>query len=199
MEPFFSRTKIICTMGPACANRKTLMELAKIGLDVCRINCSHANHEIHQQTIDLIRTINDEEGLNLPILLDLQGPKIRIGKLDEPFPIQPGDLIQLSTSVKQRTGHILPMEYETFAQDVNPGDIILVDDGKIELKVVETNRKDTVTLEVIVGEQILSRKGVNLPNVHVSLPSLSEKDLEDLEFGIRNNVEWIALSFVRKA
>lgn len=197
--PMYSKTKMVATMGPACNKREILLEMIKLGVDVCRLNMSHGDHEFHQQMINLINEINRNENLNVSILLDLQGPKIRIGTLKEPFPIKPGDIIKLCTSIQEPNleEKILPMVCERFAQDVKPEDIVLVDDGKVELRVIETDYKDTVTLKVISGLEIGSKKGVNLPWVQLDIPALSEKDLKDLHFGIKNKVEWIALSFVR--
>jgi len=199
LEHTYNRTKIVATMGPACATRELLLELIKSGVDVCRLNMSHGKHANHQWFIDNVRSINQEFGLHVTLLLDLQGPKIRIGNLQQPYPIQLGDIFMLSTAIEEQQGNCLPMEYETFASDVKEGDKVLVEDGKIELRVVHTNNTDTVTLKVIGGERIGARKGVNLPGVAISMPSLTPKDLEDLEFGLKNDVDWIALSFVRSA
>ncbi|MBX3101124.1 MAG: pyruvate kinase [Bacteroidetes bacterium] len=199
INPVWNRTKIVATMGPACADYPVLLDMVKSGLDICRLNASHGDHATHQHFIDHVRRINVVHDLNVGILLDLQGPKIRVGKLDKPHPVQAGDIIQLSTTITRQQGNMLPMEYETLAQDVKVGDLILVDDGKVQLEVTETNEKDTVTLKVLVGHEIGSRKGVNLPFSNVSLPSLTEKDIADVELAVANQLEWVALSFVRKA
>lgn len=195
----WKRTKIVATLGPASTSREVLLEMVQNGLDVCRLNASHGTHANHQQMIDLIREINREFGTQLSILLDLQGPKIRIGELKEPFPIAPGDIVELCNSIKERDGNRLPMELDTLAQDVKPGDVVLVEDGKIELRALTTNGKDSVRLVVVNGTEIGSRKGVNLPQSSVSLPSITDKDMRDLMLGIRNAVDWVALSFVRSA
>lgn len=197
--PVWNKTKIVATMGPAVKDYDTLLSLIQHGVDICRLNASHGDHAAHQHFIDLIRRINVVHDLNVGILLDLQGPKIRVGKLDEPYPVQKDDIIHLSTAKNKREGNILPMEYETLIQDVKVGDLLLIDDGKLQMEVVENNHKDTVTLKTIIGGEIGSRKGVNLPFSNVSLPSLSEKDLEDLELAVYNQLEWVALSFVRRA
>ncbi len=199
MDTTFNRTKIVTTLGPASASREVLTDMIRAGVDVCRLNASHGAHADHQELIDLIRSINEAENVQVSILLDLQGPKIRVGKLDQPFPVQAGQRFKFSTSAAKQEGDVLPIDYETFAKDVKPGETVLVEDGKVQLRVVATNEIDIAELEVVVGNQIGSRKGVNVPDTHVSLPSLTEKDLEDLEFGIRNHVDWIALSFVRRA
>lgn len=193
------RTKIVATLGPASRDHAKLVELMQAGLDVCRLNASHGSHEEHQRMIDTIRAVNEEYNNRMSILFDLQGPKIRIGQMDEPYPISPGDVIELCTAIKQREGNRLPMELDTLAQDVKPNDQVLVEDGKVELRALTTNGKDTVSLLVVNGDEIGSRKGVNLPNSNISLPSMTDKDERDLEFAIKNEADWIALSFVRKA
>lgn len=200
MDPMpFNRTKIVATLGPASSSKDVLTQLFKAGIDVARINASHGSHEVHRRTIELVREINAELDSHVSILFDLQGPKIRIGTLPQPVPIQPGQRIELSTAIKELDGNRIPMVYETFAQDVKAGDTVLVEDGKVQLRVLETDRVANVLLEVINGTNIGSRKGVNLPGVAVSLPSLTDKDKEDVAFGLEMNVDWFALSFVRRA
>ena len=143
-----NRTKMICTMGPASTQPEILLEMIKAGVDVCRLNFSHGSHEDHQATLDLIRDINFRYQTNIGILVDLQGPKIRVGKLDSPFPINKGDEVYLSTAIKEQEGNKLPMVYETIAQDVKFDDMVLIDDGKVELRVLETNGTDTVKLKL---------------------------------------------------
>jgi len=171
--------------------------MIEAGMDVARLNASHGSQDQLLEVIKVITGINQEFNTKIPILFDLQGPKIRVGKLAQPYKVSPGVEVVLSTAVKVLEGNILPMEYETFAQDVNPGDMVLVDDGKVELKVLSTNKIDTVKLVVIQGEYIGSKKGVNLPYVKISMPCLTPKDLSDAAFAIAQKVEWIALSFVR--
>ncbi len=195
----FRRTKMVCTMGPATSQPAVLEEMIREGLDICRLNFSHGTHEEHQETLNLIRDINFRLQTNVGVLVDLQGPKIRIGKMEKPFPIQAGDEVFLSTHHKEQNGNILPMVYETFARDVNPGDMVLVDDGKVDLRVIETDKNHLVKLKVVTGSAIGSKKGVNLPFTKISLPSITPKDWLDVEFAIKNQVEWIALSFVRTA
>lgn len=176
-----------------------LRKMIWAGMDVARLNFSHGTHEEHAQVIARIRKLSDELATPVTILQDLQGPKIRIGKLEEPYEVKPGDRIFLSTSIDARHGNVLPMQYETFAKDVKAGDLILADDGKVALTVIDSNGSDTVELEVTHGDAIGSKKGVNLPYTTISMPSLSEKDARDLEFGIKQNIDWVALSFVRTA
>lgn len=190
---------MVCTMGPASIRPEVLEAMVAEGLDICRLNFSHGTHEEHQSTLNLIRDINFRMQTNVGILVDLQGPKIRVGKLDKPYPIQPGDELWLSTRHKELEGNILPMVYETFAHDVSEGDMVLVDDGKVDLRVIETDKKHMVRLRVVNGSAIGSKKGVNLPFTRISLPSITPKDWEDVEFAIKNQAEWIALSFVRTA
>jgi pyruvate kinase len=194
------RTKIVATMGPATANKDVLLSLIKAGVDVCRLNFSHGRPEDHQKTIDIIREINSKYKTNVGILADLQGPKIRIGLVkDGGINLINGTQIKLTTNECVGDDNQIYITYTTFPQDVKAGEIILLDDGKLQMRVVETNRKDTVICEVLHGGILTSRKGVNLPNTKVSIPSLTEEDLVNLDFALANDVEWIGLSFVRKA
>jgi len=194
------RTKIVATMGPATANKDVLLSLIKAGVDVCRLNFSHGKPEDHQKTIDIIREINSKYKTNVGILADLQGPKIRIGLVkDGGINLINGTQIKLTTNECVGDDNQIYITYTTFPQDVKAGEIILLDDGKLQMRVVETNRKDTVICEILHGGILTSRKGVNLPNTKVSIPSLTEEDLVNLDFALENDVEWIGLSFVRKA
>ena len=195
----YNRTKIVCTIGPASESKQILRELIHAGMDVARLNFSHGKHEEHEKVIRNVRELNEELNMNVAILMDLQGPKIRMGSLDQPFAVKPGDVFFLNTNAKKQSGNILPIQYATFAKDVNPGDIVLVDDGKVELRVIDTDKNDEVKLEVLHGEEINSKKGVNLPLTEISLPSITDKDKEDIVFAVRQNADWIALSFVRQA
>jgi len=193
------RTKIIATIGPACNNPKTLLAMVEAGMDVARLNFSHADHETHEKSLKLVRDINEKYHTNIAILQDLQGPKIRIGDLKAPVKIKEGQLITLQSDLKEHKGEELPVQYNTIAQDVKVGDPVLIDDGKVECVVVETNGKNRVVLKVLSGDVINSRKGVNLPQTHISEPTITEKDFRDIDFAIKHNVEWLALSFVRTA
>ncbi|MEM7036440.1 MAG: pyruvate kinase, partial [Bacteroidota bacterium] len=168
-------------------------------MDVARLNFSHGTHEQHAEVVQRVRSLSKELGMPVAVLQDLQGPKIRIGLLDEPYQVKSGDIVFLSTSVKKRDGNVLPIQYETFAKDVRKNDRVLADDGKVTLNVLESNNEDLVKLEVVHGDAIGSKKGVNLPYTKISLPSLTPKDIKDLEFGLEQKVDWIALSFVRSA
>lgn len=187
-------------MGPASAKKDVLLAMVKAGVNVCRLNFSHGKKEDHQKVIDLIREINEKYKLNVGILADLQGPKIRIGLVkDGGIHLVNGKQIKITTNECVGDDDQIYITYESFPQDVKAGETILLDDGKLQLKVIETNRKDTVICEVLHGGILTSRKGVNLPNTKVSIPSLTEEDIENLEFVLQSDVEWIGLSFVRNA
>jgi len=198
MKLSYNRTKIVATMGPASTNKDILLSMIKAGVNVCRLNFSHGRPSDHQKTIDTIREINEQYKVNVGILADLQGPKIRIGLVkDGGIHLVNGTQIHITTQECIGDDNRIYITYETFPQDVRPNEIILLDDGKIQMRVIETNRKDSVLCEVVHGGILTSRKGVNLPNTKVSIPSLTEEDLVNLEFALQNDVEWIGLSFVR--
>src|ERR1700742_321446 len=200
MKLSYNRTKIVATMGPASTNKDILLAMIKAGVNVCRLNVSHGRPEDHQKTIDIIREINDKYKINVGILADLQGPKIRIGLVkDGGIHLINGTRINMTTHECIGDDNQIYITYDTFPQDVHANEIILLDDGKIQMKVIETNRLDTVVCEVIHGGILTSRKGVNLPNTKVSIPSLTEEDLVNLEFVLQFDVDWIGLSFVRNA
>ncbi len=194
------RTKIVATLGPASSNKDILLAMIKAGVDVCRLNFSHGKQQDHQKVIDTIREINQKYKTNVGILADLQGPKIRIGLVkDGGVNLINGTKVKITTQECIGDDNQIYITYDTFPQDVKASEIILLDDGKLQLKVLETNRKDTVICEVVHGGVLTSRKGVNLPNTKVSIPSLTEEDLDNLNFALENDVEWIGLSFVRTA
>ncbi len=191
-------TKILATVGPASSSYEMLLELVKAGVDVFRLNFSHGTHEDHMQVINHVTYINEKYGLHIGILADLQGPKLRVGEIENNgLEIKEGDLLTFVNEKCVGTMEKIYMSYESFAQDVKVGERVLVDDGKLVFEIVETNEVDTVKLKVLFGGVLSSRKGVNLPNTKISLPSLTEKDLKDLEFILTQPVNWIALSFVR--
>lgn len=200
MKLSYNRTKIVATMGPASTNKDVLLAMIKAGVNVCRLNFSHGKPEDHQKTIDTIRELNEQYKLNVGILADLQGPKIRIGLVkDGGIHLINGKQISMTTHECIGDDNQIYITYDTFPQDVKANEIILLDDGKIQMRVIETNKKDKVLCEVVHGGILTSRKGVNLPNTKVSIPSLTEEDLINLEFALQNDVEWIGLSFVRSA
>lgn len=198
MKTVHNRTKIVATLGPASSKKEVLLSMIKAGVDVCRLNFSHGSQADHQKVIDIIRDINKKYKTNVGILADLQGPKIRIGLVkDGGINLVSGNKIEITTKEMIGDDKQIYITYQSFPSDVRSGEIILLDDGKIQMRVLSTNNKDTVQCEVIYGGVLTSRKGVNLPNTKVSIPSLTEEDLANLEFALKNNVEWIGLSFVR--
>jgi len=190
------KTKIIATIGPATSSKEMLKKIISKGVNVCRLNFSHLTYDDAKEIISNIKEINQELHVHTAILADLQGPKIRVGEFKNPINLVKGNEVIFSTKDKKDCIYI---NYQNFAKDVNAKDKVLLDDGKLALKVVSTNKKDTVVLKVVFGGFLQSRKGVNLPNTPISLPCLTKKDKEDLEFVLSEKIEWIGLSFVRKA
>jgi pyruvate kinase len=185
-------------MGPASAKKDVLLAMIKAGVNICRLNFSHGKAQDHKAVIDTIREINEQYKTNVGILADLQGPKIRIGLVkDGGIHLVNGTRINMTTHECIGDDNQIYITYETFPQDVQPDEIILLDDGKIQMKVIETNRIDTVVCEIMHGGILTSRKGVNLPNTKVSIPSLTEEDLDNLKLALEWDVDWIGLSFVR--
>ncbi len=200
MKQVHKRTKIVATLGPASAKKEVLLSMIRAGVDVCRLNFSHGSQDVHKETINLIKEINNTYKTNVGILADLQGPKIRIGMMKEGGALLiNGNQIEITTKELIGNEKQVYITYESFPKDVQAGEIILLDDGKIQMKVIETNNRDTVTCEIVHGGILTSRKGVNLPNTRVSIPSLTEEDLDNLQFVLKNDIEWIGLSFVRTA
>jgi pyruvate kinase len=200
MRQSYSQTKVIATIGPASSSKEVLKKLFQEGVDVCRLNFSHGNHEDHKQVIQNILELNQEMNTNVAILADLQGPKIRIGDVENnKVELVEGSEVAFVTEKCMGTSMVQYLSYQEFPSDVKVGDSILVDDGKLQLEVLSTNRKDKVIAKVIHGGFLSSKKGVNLPNTKVSIPSLTEKDIEDAVFALDNGVDWVALSFVRNA
>ena len=190
------KTKIIATIGPATSSKEMLKKIISKGVNVCRLNFSHLTHNAAKEIISNIKEINQELHVHTAILADLQGPKIRVGEFKNPINLVKGNEVIFSTKDKKDCIYI---NYQNFAKDVNAKDKVLLDDGKLALKVVSTNNKDMVVLKVVFGGLLQSRKGVNLPNTPISLPCLTKKDKEDLEFVLSEKIEWVGLSFVRKA
>ncbi len=194
------KTKIVATLGPATADKEVLKQMILDGLNVCRLNCSHGSHEDHKKSIDMIREINKETGLNVSILADLQGPKIRTYEMENNgVMMKEGAIVTIVTERITGTAEKFGISYSLMPRDVQPGERILLDDGKLQMEIVETNGETEIKAKVIHGGILSSKKGVNLPNTKISLPSLTEKDREDLEFALANGVDWIGLSFVRSA
>jgi pyruvate kinase len=194
-----NNTKIVATMGPASWHKDVMKDMIKAGVNVFRVNFSHGDHETHRRTIRLVKELNEEFNCKTAVLADLQGPKLRIGDVEEGAVINEGDTLTFTTNKVSGTAELVYMNYKQFPQDVNNGEHILLDDGKLMCEVIETNKKDTVVTKVIQGGPLKSKKGVNLPNTKVSLPCLTKKDLEDVIVAMEEGVEWIGLSFVRDA
>jgi pyruvate kinase len=192
------KTKIIATLGPATSSTDVIKKIIKEGVDVLRINFSHSSHEEAEILIKEIRKINSELNTNTSILADLQGPKLRIGEIIEGTSLDVGSELKIKTG-KEFVGDdkLIFINYESLPKDITEGEKILIDDGKIILKVIDTNKKDQIKTEVIQGGEISSNKGFNLPNTNISQPALTDKDIKDAIFSAKQNVDWIALSFVR--
>ena len=192
------KTKIVATLGPACSTRETIKDMVDAGVNVFRINFSHADYEDVKKKINIIRSLNEEFGYTTAILGDLQGPKLRVGVMEDGVVVNDGDLITFTTAEDiLGTAQKVFMKYQNFPNDVNPGERILLDDGKLIFEIVETDKKSEVVARVIQGGELKSKKGVNLPNTKISLPAMTEKDISDAIFAIGQNVDWIALSFVK--
>ncbi len=196
--PSKKKTKIVATLGPATSRKEVLMDMMNAGVDVFRINFSHANYDDVKERIRLIRELNEELQTNTAILADLQGPKLRVGVMGGEVVVAPGDEILFVTGEPfEGSAERVYMNYNSFPQDVKPGERILLDDGKLIFEVLHTNGENEVKAKVIQGGPLKSKKGVNLPNTNISLPALTEKDVKDAIFAVKQEVDWIALSFVR--
>ena len=192
------RTKIVATVGPACDTYEKLAELVHAGVNVFRLNFSHGSHEDKAQIIQHIRTLNEEEHCNISILGDLQGPKLRVGEIENnALKVEAGDILTFTNEKCVGTMERIYVSYPNLAGDVKLGNIILIDDGKLEVKVADILRNGDVKVEVTLGGVLSSKKGINLPDTKISLPALTDKDLEDLNFIIDQQLDWVALSFVR--
>jgi pyruvate kinase len=198
MKAIFNKTKIVATMGPATADINVLEQMFNEGLDICRINFSHGDYDAVNSTVDNIRTLNKKLNRHVGILADLQGPKLRIGVIkNNKVTLQAGNEIIITTKEREGDEHIVYITYPQFPKDVKVGETVLIDDGKIHLKVNDTNGSDEVRCTIVIGGDLSSKKGVNLPNTKISLPCLTVKDIRDLEFALEHDFDWIGLSFVR--
>lgn len=196
--PTRKKTKIVATLGPACNTKEIIKNMIDAGVDVFRINFSHADYTDVSERIRIIRELNEEFGYTTAILADLQGPKLRVGVMKEDVVVNEGDLVTFQTAEDvPGTPDNVYMTYKTFPQDVKAGERILLDDGKLIFEAISSDNVSKVVCKVIQGGPLKSKKGVNLPNTKVSLPALTEKDIRDAIFAIENKVDWIALSFVR--
>ena len=194
-----NKTKIVATLGPACNTTTAIHNLIKSGVNVFRINFSHAKNEEVLNYTNIIRSLNKEHNYNVAILADLQGPKIRIGELEQDITLKKGDEISIESSEKSFVGNRnrVFINYKNLAKDVKKGDQILIDDGKYVFTVLKTDKKSKVRIKALNAACLKSRKGINLPNSKISMPSLTPKDIKDVKFAISFEVDWIALSFVR--
>ena len=191
------KTKIVATLGPACNSPEILEEMMTVGVNVFRINFSHANYVNVEEKIKQIREINKKKGYNVAVLADLQGPKLRVGIMPDGIKLKKGDTFTFTTEKCEGTKKKAFMTYQNFPQDVKKGEHILVDDGKLLFEVLDTDGKKLVTTKVLRGGPLTSKKGVNLPNTKISQPAMTDKDVKDALFAIKMEVDWIALSFVR--
>jgi pyruvate kinase len=192
------KTKIVATLGPACSTREIIKDMIDAGVNVFRVNFSHADYADVKEKMKIIRNLNEEYGYTTAILGDLQGPKLRVGVMNEGVIVHDGDLITFTTAEDIiGTAQKVFMKYKNFPNDVNPGERILLDDGKLIFEIVETDKNTEVVARVIQGGELKSKKGVNLPNTKISLPAMTEKDIADAIFAVEQKVDWIALSFVK--
>ncbi len=198
IEHAFHRTKIVATVGPACDTYDKLLELVRAGVNVFRLNFSHGDHEDKLKIIEHIRNINNTEPYNIAILGDLQGPKLRVGQIENnALPIAPGDILTFTNEKVVGNMDRIYISYPNLHDDVKIGNKIMIDDGKLEVKVINIEKNNDVKVEVTMGGVLSSKKGINLPDTKISLPALTDKDLLDLEFIIEQKLDWVALSFVR--
>ena len=192
-----NNTKIVATIGPSSYDKAVLREMFAAGLNVARINFSHSNHQEAKQIFDWVQELNQEEDRNVAVLGDLQGPKLRLGNVEENQKIKKGQEITITTDECIGNSSRVYITYPDFPKDVKVGDRIMLDDGKLILRAESTNERNEVKAMVVQGGELKSKKGVNLPNTKISLPCLTPKDLADLDFSLKIGVEWIGLSFVR--
>ena len=198
--PKVKKTKIVATLGPASSSEEVIEKMIHAGVNVFRINFSHADHDDVAERINIIRALSEKHKTYTSILADLQGPKLRVGVIEEGAIVEPGDTVEFITT-EPFVGNAKQayMTYQRFPKDVTPGEKILLDDGKLIFEVTATDKKEKVTTKVLQGGPFKSKKGVNLPNTNISLPALTEKDVEDAIFAIKQQVDWLALSFVRNS
>lgn len=200
ISSLYTKTKVIATIGPSSSSEKVLEEMILAGVNVCRVNFSHGTYDDHAKVIKTVRGLNAKLGTHIAILADLQGPKLRIGEMKDGFvELSVGKNLKITTQKCIGTAEQVYTNYEKFPTDVQIGDRVLLDDGKIILEVTNTDKHHEVIARIVQGGRLSSNKGMNLPNTKVSLPCLTEKDLKDLVFALEQDVEWLGLSFVRSA
>jgi pyruvate kinase len=193
------RAKIVATLGPATSSYENIRAIIDAGVDVARMNLSHGTYDVHEEVYKNVRKAADDSGRAVAVLVDLQGPKIRLGKFEAgPYELAVGDIFKITTEEVIGTKELSGTTFKGLPQDVSPGDFLLIDDGKVKVKVLETDGT-VVTTEVVVAGPVSNNKGINLPGVAVNVPALSEKDEADLRWGLRLGADLIALSFVRSA
>ncbi|HYI51504.1 MAG TPA: pyruvate kinase, partial [Microbacterium sp.] len=193
------RAKIVATLGPATSTYEQVRAIIEAGVDVARMNLSHGDYAVHETNFANVRKAADDAGRPVAVLVDLQGPKIRLGKFaDGPHDLAVGDIFKITTEDIAGTKEIVSTTFKGLPADVNPGDFLLIDDGKVRVEVVEVEGP-VVTTKVIVAGAVSNNKGINLPGVAVTVPALSDKDEADLRWGLRIGADLIALSFVRSA
>lgn len=199
LEHTFHRTKIVATVGPACDTYDKLLSLVRAGVNVFRLNFSHGSHEDKAKIIEHIRKINSTEPFNIAILGDLQGPKLRVGEIEGgSMLVTEGEVLTFTNTKLIGTKERIYVSYPNLHEDVKIGNIIMIDDGKLEVKVISIEKNNDVKVQVKLGGLISSKKGINLPDTKISLPAITEKDEVDLAFIIEQKLDWVALSFVRK-
>ncbi|MFM7722796.1 MAG: pyruvate kinase, partial [Bacteroidota bacterium] len=194
------KTKIVATIGPTSSSKEVLKAMIAEGLNVVRLNFSHGTHADHEAVVKAVREIDAELGINTSLLADLQGPKLRVGEMENNgVMLETGSQVTITTEKQIGTSQFIYTNYSSFPADVKAGERVLMDDGKLVVRIITTDGKKEVKCEVVQGGILSSKKGLNLPETKVSLPSLSEKDLADLDFALSMNVDWIGLSFVRNS
>ncbi|GAB5489936.1 MAG: pyruvate kinase [Phototrophicaceae bacterium] len=192
-------TKIVATIGPASANEDTIRQMIHAGLDVARINFSHGTHETHGKVVDMVRKIAKEENATIAILCDIQGPKIRIGTVaNEPLQLEEGDTITLTLDEVPGEDYLISLPHPEFVQDIDSGTMLLLDDGNLQFEVTEATARSLIC-KVVIGGPLKSRKGVSAPNTKLTLSAITEKDKLDIEFALKMQTDYIAMSFVRTA
>jgi pyruvate kinase len=190
------RTKVVCTLGPASSSPEVVLAMVRSGMDLARVNMSHGTHEDHRRSIEAVRAASAEVCRPVAVLVDLSGPKIRVGDLERDMELEVGQIVAMVPEGAESAGEI-PTTYASLAREIHEGDLVLLDDGLLELRCVGT-KGDGTRLEVVRGGLLKSRKGINLPTVNILAPSLTEKDLADLDFALDREAEYIGLSFVRR-